>query len=129
MTPRASLTVTDANSHATKNDRFGPNGYPQIIIDAKQKSTTYAYYERGKVLKVTDAHSKKTTQKYDTFGRPTENKAPVNQAGGVHHYAGSGVRRERQRQRVDGPERRGDDGGVRQGGRGQLLAGAGRQHG
>ncbi|WP_124777863.1 DNRLRE domain-containing protein [Micromonospora inaquosa] len=76
------LTATDANGNTTKNDLFDANGYPQKIIDAKTKATTFAYDVRGNVLKVTDAHSKDTTQTYDTFGRPLENKAPVNQAGG-----------------------------------------------
>ncbi|MER7415781.1 DNA/RNA non-specific endonuclease [Micromonospora peucetia] len=76
------LTATDANGNTTTNNNFDPNGYPQTIIDALTKSTTYVYDERGQVLKVTDALGKDTTQTYDTFGRPLVNKLPKKQATG-----------------------------------------------
>ncbi|MFG1777592.1 DNRLRE domain-containing protein [Micromonospora sp. NPDC049048] len=76
------LTATDANGNTTVNNSFDPNGYPQTITDAKQKSTTFVYDVRGNVLKVTDANGKETTQTYDTFGRPLENRVPKDQAAG-----------------------------------------------
>jgi RHS repeat-associated protein len=75
--------VTDANGHATVNSGFGPTGYPDTITDALQKSTTYVYDERGQVKQVTDALGKKTTQNYDTFGRPLDSSVPKDQAAGV----------------------------------------------
>ncbi|WBB91605.1 DNRLRE domain-containing protein [Verrucosispora sp. WMMC514] len=76
------LTATDANGNTTKNDLFDDNGYPQKIIDAKTKATTFVYDVRGQVTKVTDAYGKDTTQTYDTFGRPLENRVPKDQAAG-----------------------------------------------
>ncbi|MEV4481857.1 DNRLRE domain-containing protein [Micromonospora coxensis] len=74
------LTATDANGNTTKYDLFDPNGYPQKIIDAKTKATTFVYDVRGQVTKVTDAYGKHTAQTYDTFGRPLENRVPKDQA-------------------------------------------------
>ncbi|MFI0797085.1 DNRLRE domain-containing protein [Micromonospora rubida] len=76
------LTATDANGNVTVNSSFDPNGYPQTITDAKNKSTTFVYDVRGNVLKVTDAYNKDTTQTYDTFGRPLENRVPKDQSAG-----------------------------------------------
>ncbi|MFI7576539.1 DNRLRE domain-containing protein [Micromonospora sp. NPDC049497] len=76
------LTATDANGNTTKNDLFDANGYPQKIIDAKTKATTFVYDVRGQVTKVTDAYGKNTTLTYDTFGRPLENRVPKDQATG-----------------------------------------------
>ncbi|MEV6816248.1 RHS repeat-associated core domain-containing protein, partial [Micromonospora sp. NPDC051296] len=76
------LTATDANGNTTVNDLFDANGYPQKIIDAKTKATTFAYDVRGNVLKVTDPYEKETTQTYDTFGRPLENRVPKDQTTG-----------------------------------------------
>ncbi|MFC0032530.1 DNRLRE domain-containing protein [Micromonospora chaiyaphumensis] len=75
------LTATDANGNGTSYDRFDPNGYPQTISDANQKQTKFVYDVRGQVLKVTDALTHDTTQTYDTFGRPLENKVARNQGG------------------------------------------------
>lgn len=74
------LTATDANGNTTRYDLFHPSGYPQAIIDAKQKQTTFVYDVRGQVLKVTDALGHDTTQTYDTFGRPLENRVAKDQA-------------------------------------------------
>ncbi|MEV4465897.1 DNRLRE domain-containing protein [Micromonospora echinofusca] len=76
------LTATDANGNVTVNSNFDPSGSPRTIVDAKNKSTTFVYDVRGNVLKVTDAYSKDTTQTYDTFGRPLENRVPKDQAAG-----------------------------------------------
>ncbi|WP_157745880.1 golvesin C-terminal-like domain-containing protein [Micromonospora purpureochromogenes] len=76
------LTATDANGNTTRNDLFDANGYPQKIIDAKTKETTFVYDLRGQVTKVTDAYGKETTQTYDTFGRPRENRVPKDQNAG-----------------------------------------------
>jgi len=75
--------VTDANGHATVNSDFGPTGYPKTITDALQKATSFVYDERGQVTEVTNALGKKTTQTYDTFGRPLVNTAPKDQNAGV----------------------------------------------
>ncbi|WP_262285999.1 DNRLRE domain-containing protein [Micromonospora sp. MA102] len=76
------LTATDANGNTTAYNGFDPNGYPQTITDADQKQTKFVYDVRGQVLKVTDALTHDTTQTYDTFGRPLENKVARNQGGG-----------------------------------------------
>ncbi|MEU4980848.1 DNRLRE domain-containing protein [Streptomyces sp. NPDC021969] len=75
--------ATDANGSPTKNSDFGPTGYPATITDALNKSTSFVYDERGQVTEVTDALGKKTTQTYDTFGRPKENSVPKDQDAGV----------------------------------------------
>ncbi|MEV1143676.1 DNRLRE domain-containing protein [Micromonospora sp. NPDC049799] len=76
------LTATDANGNTTKNDLFDANGYPQKVIDAKTKETEFVYDERGQVKTVTDAYDKVTSQEYDTFGRPLENRVPKDQGAG-----------------------------------------------
>ncbi|WP_405862224.1 DNRLRE domain-containing protein [Streptomyces sp. NBC_00090] len=73
---------TDANGNPTTNSDFGPTGYPAIITDALNKSTTFVYDERGQVTEVVDALGKKTTQTYDTFGRPLVRVIPKGQASG-----------------------------------------------
>ncbi|MGW0828430.1 golvesin C-terminal-like domain-containing protein [Streptomyces sp. NPDC002845] len=75
--------ATDANGNPTEYKEFGPTGYPKTITDAKTNSTTFVYDERGQVTEVTDALGKKTTQTYDTFGRPLVNTVPKDQAAGV----------------------------------------------
>jgi RHS repeat-associated protein len=75
--------ATDANGNPTSYSGFGPTGYPATITDALNKSTDYVYDERGQVCEVTDALGKKTTQEYDTFGRPTVNTVPKDQAAGA----------------------------------------------
>ncbi|MFE4673184.1 DNRLRE domain-containing protein [Streptomyces sp. NPDC056723] len=75
--------TTDANSHASTNSDFGPTGYPATMTDALQKSTSFVYDERGQVTQVTDALGKKTTQTYDTYGRPLVKTVPKDQAAGV----------------------------------------------
>ncbi|MEU4480232.1 DNRLRE domain-containing protein [Micromonospora sp. NPDC023966] len=75
------LTATDANGNTTGYNGFDPNGYPQTITDADQKQTKFVYDVRGQVLKVTDALTHDTTQTYDTFGRPLENKVAKDQLG------------------------------------------------
>ncbi|MEV0427822.1 DNRLRE domain-containing protein [Micromonospora sp. NPDC050495] len=73
------LTNTDANGNTTSYGPYHASGYPTTISDADQKATTYLYDVRGQVLKVTDALNHDTTQTYDTFGRPLENKVAVDQ--------------------------------------------------
>src|SRR5262245_42360031 len=77
------LTATDANGHTTTtNSDFDANGYPQTITDPLGKATHFVYDERGQILKITDALLKDTTQSYDVFGRPLENKVPMDQNAG-----------------------------------------------
>lgn len=75
--------ATDANGNPTSYNDFGPTGYPKSITDAKTNVTTYVYDDRGQVIEVTDALGKKTTQTYDTFGRPLVNTVPKKQAAGA----------------------------------------------
>ncbi|OPG13112.1 polymorphic toxin-type HINT domain-containing protein [Microbispora sp. GKU 823] len=78
--PYGQLTkVTDANEHSTQYADYHPTGYPQKITNADLKDTTFVYDVRGNVLKVTDALGKQTTQTYDIFKRPLENKTPKDQ--------------------------------------------------
>jgi RHS repeat-associated protein len=74
--------ATDANGNPTMNSEFGPTGYPAVITDALNKSTSFVYDERGQVTEVTDALGKTTTQTYDTFGRPMVSTVPKDQAAG-----------------------------------------------
>ncbi|WP_154937200.1 DNRLRE domain-containing protein [Micromonospora palomenae] len=74
------VTTTDARNNTTVNSGFDPNGYPQTITDADSRATKFVYDVRGNVLKVTDALNHDTTQTYDTFGRPLENRVAKNQA-------------------------------------------------
>ncbi|MFE7599239.1 DNRLRE domain-containing protein [Streptomyces sp. NPDC057494] len=75
--------ATDANGHPTVNSGFGPHGYPAKITDALNNSMSYVYDERGQVTEVVDPLGKKTTQTYDTFGRPLVSTQPKDQATGV----------------------------------------------
>jgi RHS repeat-associated protein len=68
--------ATDANGHSTINSEFTPVGYPTKIKDAKGFTTATEYDERGQVRSVTDALGKKTTQTYDTYGRPLVSTIP-----------------------------------------------------
>ncbi|MGR8008754.1 golvesin C-terminal-like domain-containing protein [Streptomyces hypolithicus] len=70
----------DANGNPTTNSAFGPTGYPATITDALGKASTYVYDERGQVREAVNAKAAKTTQAYDTFGRPKEQKAPKSAA-------------------------------------------------
>ncbi|MFE7571400.1 DNRLRE domain-containing protein [Streptomyces sp. NPDC057539] len=75
--------ASDANGNATNYGDFGPTGYPEKITDPLSKPTSFVYDERGQVREVVDALSKKTTQDYDTFGRPLVRTVPKDQAAGV----------------------------------------------
>jgi RHS repeat-associated protein len=79
------LSATDANGNTTGYGDFDPSGYPRRITDPQPQPsvTTFAYDVRGNVTELTDALGKKTTQAYDAFGRPLENKVPKDQAGGT----------------------------------------------
>ncbi|MEV0745706.1 DNRLRE domain-containing protein [Streptomyces sp. NPDC050273] len=77
------IKATDANGNVTKNGGFGPTGYPAKITDALENSTSYVYDERGQVREVTDALGKRTTQTYDTYGRPLVKEVPKDQAAGL----------------------------------------------
>ncbi|MFF2941201.1 DNRLRE domain-containing protein [Streptomyces niveus] len=74
--------ATDANGNPTTNSAFGSTGYPATITDALGKASTYVYDERGQVEEAVNAKGAKTTQAYDTFGRPKEQKAPKSAADG-----------------------------------------------
>jgi len=76
------LTATDANGNTTRNSLFDDNGFPRTITDPLANTTQFAYDQRGNVTTVTDALLHHTTQTYDTFGRPLENRVPVDEAAG-----------------------------------------------
>ncbi|MEV4333558.1 RHS repeat-associated core domain-containing protein, partial [Streptomyces sp. NPDC049597] len=76
------IRSVDANGNPTTNADFDPSGYPKTITDAENHATKFVYDVRGQVREVTDALGKKTTQDYDTFGRPMANKVPKDQAAG-----------------------------------------------
>nr|WP_319020246.1 DNRLRE domain-containing protein [Streptomyces peucetius] len=71
--------VIDARGNPTVNAGFGPTGFPAEITDALGNTTSFEYDERGQVTQVTDALDKKTTQTYDTYGRPLVNSVPKDQ--------------------------------------------------
>ncbi|MEU4564706.1 DNRLRE domain-containing protein [Actinoplanes sp. NPDC023936] len=76
------LTAKDANGNETKFDLYHATGYPQKIIDAKQVASAFAYDSRGNVTEVKNDKQAKTTQGYDTFGRPKDRVEPVDAAAG-----------------------------------------------
>lgn len=73
----------DANGNPTTNSGFGPTGYPTTISDALNNPTSFVYDERGNVTEVTNTLGKKTTQTYDTYGRPLVSTVPKDQNAGV----------------------------------------------
>ncbi|MGW0120017.1 golvesin C-terminal-like domain-containing protein [Streptomyces sp. NPDC003327] len=72
--------ATDANGNATVNSEFAPTGSPARITDALNNSSTYEYDVRGKVTATTDPLGHRTTQTYDTYGRPLVRTVPRDQA-------------------------------------------------
>ena len=76
------LSAKDANGNLTKFDLFHASGYPTLITDAVIAKTTFVYDPRGNVLELTNDKQAKTTQGYDTFGRPKNRVEPVDAANG-----------------------------------------------
>lgn len=70
------IKATDANGNPTLTSDFTPTGYPRKTTDAENHVTTTDYDARGQVTSVTDALLKKTTQTYDTYGRPLVTTVP-----------------------------------------------------
>ncbi|MCX5202941.1 DNRLRE domain-containing protein [Streptomyces sp. NBC_00237] len=68
--------ATDANGNATLTSDFTPTGYPRKTTNAENHVTTTEYDVRGQVTSVIDALGKKTTQTYDTYGRPLVSTIP-----------------------------------------------------
>ncbi|PAZ13713.1 sugar-binding protein [Streptomyces sp. SA15] len=75
--------ATDAGEHTTKFEDYDPSGYPRVIIDALGNRTETTYDERGNVTKLQEADGATTTQTYDVFARPLENRRPKDQKAGV----------------------------------------------
>ncbi|WP_149824173.1 RHS repeat-associated core domain-containing protein [Streptomyces tailanensis] len=81
---RGRLTsATDAGEHTTKFEDHDPSGYPRVIVDALGNRTTTTYDVRGNVTEVEEADGATTTQTYDLFARPLENRRPKDQKAGV----------------------------------------------
>ncbi|MFF6784174.1 polymorphic toxin-type HINT domain-containing protein [Streptomyces sp. NPDC012510] len=76
------VSATDANEHTTKFEDYDPSGYPRVIVDALGNRTTTVYDVRGNVTEVEEADGATTTQTYDLFGRPLENRRPKDQQAG-----------------------------------------------
>ncbi|MEL3950019.1 RHS repeat-associated core domain-containing protein [Streptomyces sp. LNU-CPARS28] len=76
--------ATDAVGNPTLYSDFAPSGYPRTTTDALSKVTKTEYDERGQVTAAIDALGKKTTQTYDTYGRPLVSKVPKDQAAGEY---------------------------------------------
>ncbi|MFE9437474.1 polymorphic toxin-type HINT domain-containing protein [Streptomyces sp. NPDC006602] len=80
---RGRLTsATDANEHTTKFEDYDPSGYPRVIVDALGNRTATTYDLRGNVTELQEADGATTTQTYDVFGRPLENRRPKDQKAG-----------------------------------------------
>jgi RHS repeat-associated protein len=75
-------SATDANEHTTKFEDYDPSGYPRVIVDALGNRTVTTYDARGNVTEVEEADGATTTQTYDVFGRPLENRRPKDQEAG-----------------------------------------------
>jgi RHS repeat-associated protein len=74
------LTAQDANGNITEFDAYHATGYPQTIRDPNHVASTFVYDDRGNVLELRNAKQAKTTQTYDTFGRPKDRVEPVDAA-------------------------------------------------
>jgi RHS repeat-associated protein len=79
------LTATDANGNVTEyGPNYDPSGYPLRIADAQQRAhgtdSTFEYDVRGQVTATIDSDETRTTQTYDTYGRPLESRVPKLQA-------------------------------------------------
>ncbi|WP_217235790.1 polymorphic toxin-type HINT domain-containing protein [Streptomyces sp. AC555_RSS877] len=80
---RGRLTsATDANEHTTRFEDYDPSGYPRVIVDALGNRTVTTYDVRGNVTEVEEADGATTTQTYDLFARPLENRRPKDQQAG-----------------------------------------------
>ncbi|UUU21075.1 golvesin C-terminal-like domain-containing protein [Streptomyces sp. DSM 40750] len=80
---RGRLTsATDAGEHTTKFEDYDPSGYPRVIVDALGNRTVTTYDVRGNVTEVQEADGATTTQTYDVFARPLENRRPKDQKAG-----------------------------------------------
>ncbi len=73
-------TATDARGNATQYSLvpYDASGYPKSITDPEQATASFQYDDRGNVLEVVDALSRKTVAQYDAFGRPTAITTPHN---------------------------------------------------
>ncbi|WKX13578.1 polymorphic toxin-type HINT domain-containing protein [Streptomyces sp. NL15-2K] len=76
--------ATDPNGHATTYGDYSPVGYPGTETDALGNRTVTTYDERGNVTALQEANGAETTQTYDVFGRPLENRAPKDQDAGEY---------------------------------------------
>ncbi|MBE4736255.1 DddA-like double-stranded DNA deaminase toxin [Streptomyces caniscabiei] len=76
------LSATDANEHTTRFEDYDPSGYPRVIVDALGNRTRTTYDVRGNVTEVEEADGATTTQTYDVFARPLENRRPKDQQAG-----------------------------------------------
>ena len=74
------LTAKDANGNVTTYGDYHPSGYPRTITDPLNAKTTSVYDARGNVTEMNNAKEAKTTQGYDTFGRPKGRVEPVDAA-------------------------------------------------
>jgi RHS repeat-associated protein len=74
------FTAKDANGNVTTYGEYHPSGYPQTITDALTAKTTFGYDDRGNVTELRNAKQARTTQTYDTFGRPLDRVEPVDAA-------------------------------------------------
>ncbi|MEU6349497.1 polymorphic toxin-type HINT domain-containing protein [Streptomyces sp. NPDC047072] len=80
---RGRLTsATDANEHTSRFEDYDPSGYPRTLVDALGNRTLTTYDVRGNVTELEEADGATTTQTYDVFGRPLENRRPVDQEAG-----------------------------------------------
>ncbi|WP_328472180.1 DNRLRE domain-containing protein [Actinoplanes sp. NBC_00393] len=74
------LTAKDPNGNVTAFSDYHATGYPRIITDALNAKSTFVYDARGNVTELANAKQAKTTQGYDTFGRPKDRVEPVDAA-------------------------------------------------
>jgi RHS repeat-associated protein len=72
----------DADGNQTSYGSYDANGYPQMITDARTKTTQYGYDSRGNVTSLTDPLNHTSTYAYDVFGRPGQMVVPKDQSAG-----------------------------------------------
>jgi RHS repeat-associated protein len=78
------LTSTDADNHTTRFANYDPSGYPKTTTDPLGNATTAVYGPRGEVTSTTDPLIHTMTRNYDLFLRPTDSRAPKDQANNVY---------------------------------------------
>jgi RHS repeat-associated protein len=78
------IDQTDANGNTTRFRDYDANGFPRLITDALDCTTSYRYDDVGNVVALTDARNRTSTYTYDLFKRPLDTTEPKDQTAGAY---------------------------------------------